>query len=275
MTETYDLTNPITDALGDEHTLREVTMTNHSTMTRIEPLTNTEIPAGQTVLVRVVGDIGHEQLISQIQQINELKGFEVIGVTSVAVGGGGSSSQTSITNGTYKNGVLTYIGGTVETPDGALNAMTYHYDNTANDNVGELVFNIPLVPHLCTFFLSLGNYSLPIDAFLAVLGGTQAGFHFGAYSDSDQETFLVVYNGSGTPTDITDIDTQYSRYFLNNGTLTRQIYNKTDHSVVGTQVIGATTATLANLNVGILGTSLPTGFSFNFEWLPGVTMPTA
>ena len=85
MTETYDLTNPLTDALGDEHTLREVTMTNHSTMTRIETLTNTEIPAGQTVLVRVLGDIGHEQLISQIQQINELKGFEVIGVSSVAV----------------------------------------------------------------------------------------------------------------------------------------------------------------------------------------------
>lgn len=125
MTETYDLTNPITDALGDEHTLREVTMTNHSTMTRIEPLTNTEIPAGQTVLVRVLGDIGHEQLISQIQQINELKGFEVIGVTSVVVDGGtdggnndgGGNDDTSgalLINCLNQAGKLTYTGGTAD-----------------------------------------------------------------------------------------------------------------------------------------------------------------
>lgn len=125
MTETYDLTNPITDALGDEHIFREVTMANHSTMTRIETLTNTEIPAGQTVLVRVLGDIGHEQLISQIQQINELKGFEVIGVSSVVVSGGtdggnndGSgnddTSGTLLVNCINQARKLTYTGGTTD-----------------------------------------------------------------------------------------------------------------------------------------------------------------
>lgn len=117
MTDTYDLTNPITDALGDQHTLREVTMINHSSIARIEPLTNTSLPPGQTVLVRVIGDIGHEQLINQLQQINELKGFEVIGVTSVPVTNDvqvfsrllnavESSEKLTYTSGTLGNGLV-------------------------------------------------------------------------------------------------------------------------------------------------------------------------
>ena len=85
----YNGTNPITDILGDLPTEREVTMTGLSTLTRIEPLTNTQIPAGQTVLVNVIGDMAHAQLVKNIQQINALEGFDVIGVASVVVGGGG------------------------------------------------------------------------------------------------------------------------------------------------------------------------------------------
>lgn len=82
----YNGTNPITDVLGDLPTEREVTMTGLSTLTRIEPLTNTQIPAGQTVLVNVIGNMAHAQLVKNIQQINALEGFEVIGVASVVVG---------------------------------------------------------------------------------------------------------------------------------------------------------------------------------------------
>ena len=85
MPNVFDGTNPITDILGDEPTEREVTMENQSTMTIIEPLTNTQIPAGQTVLVRVIGDIAHSTLVKNIQQINALQGFEVIGLTSVVI----------------------------------------------------------------------------------------------------------------------------------------------------------------------------------------------
>lgn len=83
--KTYNGTNPITDILGDLPTEREVTMTGLSTLTRIEPLTNTQIPAGQTVLVNVIGNMAHAQLVKNIQQINALEGFEVIGVTSVVM----------------------------------------------------------------------------------------------------------------------------------------------------------------------------------------------
>ena len=83
--KTYNGTNPITDILGDLPTEREVTMTGLSTLTRIEPLTNTQIPAGQTVLVNVIGDMAHAQLVKNIQQINALQGFEVIGLTSVVI----------------------------------------------------------------------------------------------------------------------------------------------------------------------------------------------
>ena len=85
MPNVFDGTNPITDILGDEPTEREVTMANQSTMTIIEPLTNTSIPAGQTVLVRVIGDMAHSTLVNNIQQINALQGFEVIGLTSVVI----------------------------------------------------------------------------------------------------------------------------------------------------------------------------------------------
>ena len=85
MPNVFDGTNPITDILGDEPTEREVTMENQSTMTIIEPLTNTQIPAGQTVLVRVIGDMAHSTLVNNIQQINALQGFEVIGLTSVVI----------------------------------------------------------------------------------------------------------------------------------------------------------------------------------------------
>ena len=60
-------------------------MENQSTMTIIEPLTNTQIPAGQTVLVRVIGDMTHSTLVKNIQQINALQGLEVVGLTSVVI----------------------------------------------------------------------------------------------------------------------------------------------------------------------------------------------
>ncbi|RYZ98088.1 MAG: hypothetical protein EOO68_14350 [Moraxellaceae bacterium] len=69
----------------------------------------------------MLGDIGHEQLINQIQQINELKGFEVIGVTSVAVDdgtGGGDTGRVplefdSIYAASYGAGKLSYSNSTI------------------------------------------------------------------------------------------------------------------------------------------------------------------
>lgn len=112
---TYDGTNPITDILGDLPTEREVTMTNQSTVARIEPLTNTQIPAGQTVLVNVIGDLAHAQLVKNIQQINAMSGFEVIGVASVVIGGD--------------------VGGLLLIPTGAVETVDGDYQHFATDGV--------------------------------------------------------------------------------------------------------------------------------------------
>lgn len=75
---TFDGTNPITDILGDEPTERELTFENQSVQNFIEPLTNTEIPAGQTVELTVIGDAAFDTIESNIAQINALAGFEAI-----------------------------------------------------------------------------------------------------------------------------------------------------------------------------------------------------
>jgi hypothetical protein len=79
----YNGTNPITDILGDLATVRDVTMENQSRIMRIEPLTNTALPAGDTIVVRVTGDLAYSTIVANINQINSLAGLEVIGLASV------------------------------------------------------------------------------------------------------------------------------------------------------------------------------------------------
>ena len=82
---TFDGTNPITDILGDDPIERELTFENQSVQNFIEPLTNTAIPAGQTVEMTVIGDAAFDTIESNIAQINALAGFEAITLTSVVV----------------------------------------------------------------------------------------------------------------------------------------------------------------------------------------------
>jgi hypothetical protein len=81
----FNGTNPITDILGDQPTVRDVTIENQSRIMRIEPLTNAQLPPGETVLMRVTGDLAFSQIAANIEQINQLTGFEVIGMTAVIV----------------------------------------------------------------------------------------------------------------------------------------------------------------------------------------------
>lgn len=80
---TFDGTNPITDILGDNPIERELTFENQSVQNFIEPLTNTAIPAGQTVEMTVIGDAAFDTIESNIAQINALAGFEAITLTVV------------------------------------------------------------------------------------------------------------------------------------------------------------------------------------------------
>jgi hypothetical protein len=77
----FDGTNSITDILGDDPIERELTFENQSVQNFIEPLTNTAIPAGQTVEMTVIGDAAFDTIESNIAQINALAGFEAITIT--------------------------------------------------------------------------------------------------------------------------------------------------------------------------------------------------
>jgi len=174
MPNVFDGTNPITDILGDEPTEREVTMENQSTMTIIEPLTNTQIPAGQTVLVRVIGDIAHSTLVKNIQQINALQGLEVVGLTSV-----------------ISNAAGAFIGlNTDETVDG-------EYQQFSKSSDPHPVFG------LTGFSADLGDERVNLAAAFA-----KVSFKIPDLTD-DGQFFSVVFS----ETDITDIQFESSAFF--------------------------------------------------------------
>lgn len=74
----FDGTNTLLDALGDEPTLRDVTLTNQGAVTVVEPLTGAELLPSEPLIIRVKGDSAFAQLQSNIEQINALKQSEVI-----------------------------------------------------------------------------------------------------------------------------------------------------------------------------------------------------
>ena len=125
----FDGTNPILTIVGDLPTQRDVSMTNHGIVMKFEPLTNLSILAGQTVLVRIKGDVAFDQVLANIEQINLLKGFEVISVTDVLV------PDWTLTNATYSGGALRYIA------QGAVNGASgmYGYRQISNNQIISLV----------------------------------------------------------------------------------------------------------------------------------------
>lgn len=109
----FDGTNPILTIVGDEPTERDVSMTNNASIVKTELLTNTQLPPGQTVLVRVKGDMAFDQIISNLEQINAMNGFEVIGVTSVPVEEESNDDPFAFVNAQFYGENMQYTGGTI------------------------------------------------------------------------------------------------------------------------------------------------------------------
>lgn len=111
MMNEFDGTNPLLTALGDEPTVRDVTIKNHTSFKIVEPLTGLEIET-ETV-VRVHGEVAFQQIQKNIVQLNALKQQEAITSTDVIV-----EEQTptlwELTNCSISNGVLAYSGGLME-----------------------------------------------------------------------------------------------------------------------------------------------------------------
>lgn len=77
----FNGTNAILAALGDDAVVRDVTLLNQTGNTIIEPLTGIPLPAGESVLIRLTGDVAFESISNNVEQINLLRGSEAIALT--------------------------------------------------------------------------------------------------------------------------------------------------------------------------------------------------
>jgi|GEM_PF-4545693 len=77
----FDGTNPLLEALGDEPTVRDVTLFNQSYKKIIEPLTGIHIQPGQTAVIRVTGDAAFNQIKGNVDQLKALKDYDVLAMS--------------------------------------------------------------------------------------------------------------------------------------------------------------------------------------------------
>ena len=77
----FDGTNPLLEALGDEPTVRDVTLFNQSYKKIIEPLTGVHIQPGQTAVIRVTGDAAFNQIKGNVDQLKALKDYDVLAMS--------------------------------------------------------------------------------------------------------------------------------------------------------------------------------------------------
>ena len=77
----FDGTNPLLEALGDEPTVRDVTLFNQSYKKIIEPLTGVHIQPDQTAVIRVTGDAAFNQIKANLDQLKALKNYDVLAMS--------------------------------------------------------------------------------------------------------------------------------------------------------------------------------------------------
>lgn len=191
--KTYNGTNPVTDILGDLPTEREVTMTGLSTLTRIEPLTNTQIPAGQTVLVNVIGNMAHAQLVKNIQQINALQGFEVIGLTSVV-----------IPDEPVSGGLLLVPTGATESVDGEFQRFVWDGETLNSYNQGTWEANLPAEDRGAAYSIQMKMPVMVSDDPLVTVRVGDAPSYMASIDNSDgnRVIFDVVYVADNSATEL-------------------------------------------------------------------------
>ncbi|HDG7211718.1 hypothetical protein [Acinetobacter nosocomialis] len=100
----------------------------------IETLKNTNLPAGHVVIVKIDDSTSYDQVLNNVQAINELPDFTVIGVTSLPKP---PTSDWHLDGCTYENGVLTPAGKPLDfgTPESPL--IMYGYHASIKANIGD------------------------------------------------------------------------------------------------------------------------------------------
>ena len=108
----FDGTNPLLEALGDESTVRDVTLFNQSYKKIIEPLTGVHIQPGQTAVIRVTGDAAFNTIKGNVDQLKALKDYDVLAMSVDVVDE--QPDGLTLTNATYDGAKLVYTDGTID-----------------------------------------------------------------------------------------------------------------------------------------------------------------
>ncbi|WP_151750540.1 hypothetical protein [Acinetobacter sp. TUM15131] len=79
----YDGTNPILDALGDLPIIRKVSILNKGVTKKVEPCTGVYLLPGQTIEIRVTGEVAFKTIKQNIDQLNILNGNNIECVSEI------------------------------------------------------------------------------------------------------------------------------------------------------------------------------------------------
>lgn len=121
-------------------------MVNNAVEMLFEQLTDTSIPEGHVALVRIQNDVSYDQVMTNLEQVDVLPGFNVIGVTSIP---NPDTSDWELTNCTYENGVLNWTEGQINLGTETAPDLAYGYHAGITANIGDKLEMI--VPDVMSF----------------------------------------------------------------------------------------------------------------------------
>ncbi|NNP75912.1 hypothetical protein A7P54_05665 [Acinetobacter sp. Ac_3412] len=121
-------------------------MVNNAVEMLFKLLTDTHIPEGHIALVRIQDDLTYDQVMTNLEQVNILPGFTVLGVTSIP---NPDTSDWKLTNCTYENGVLTWTEGLIDLGTETSPDLAYGYHAGITANIGDKLEMI--VPNVMSF----------------------------------------------------------------------------------------------------------------------------
>jgi len=188
-------------------------MVNNAVEMLFEQLTDTSIPEGHVALVRIQNDVSYDQIMTNLEQVDVLPGFSVIGVTSIP---NPDTSDWELTNCTYENGVLSWTEGQLDLGTENSPDVVYGYHAGIQANIGDKLEMI--VPNVTTLARVLSG------ARLADVNGVAAGQSNIGFNSGNSEQGLTL---EGSSYQTTDLPVKYTMTYVS-ATAVEHVITSTD-----------------------------------------------
>lgn len=191
-------------------------MVNNAVEMLFEQLTDTSIPEGHIALVRIQNDVSYDQVMTNLEQVDVLPGFNVIGVTSIP---NTDTSDWKLTNCTYENGVLSWTEGQLDLGTETSPDVVYGYHAGIQANIGDKLEMI--VPNVTTLARVLSG------ARLADVNGVAAGQSNIGFNSGNSEQGLTL---EGSSYQTTDLPVKYTMTYVS-ATAVEHVITSTDGTI--------------------------------------------